>query len=108
MNKRRRQQVMEASEISRGRKLAKSCFDNYFKTGQCSPGSAEYQNYCEMFAGAMRNGEPITPHQVSLIDKVKEDKATPFYEGVCDFLLERIAEYQKPQMEKEKNSYGKV
>ena len=79
-------------EYVSGRTLAEKWFNHYLETGICSPGGAKSQIYCETVAGVIRNNEPITENTLEAITTVKKEKNNLFYDGVCDFLLEKMKE----------------
>ena len=82
-----------------GRTVAESCMNHTVTTGELNPGGSESQIYCETYALAIRAGETISERQVSLIRKVKKDKNTLYYDGICDLILERVETHQSGQKE---------
>lgn len=87
-----------SDEYGSGKNLAGKWFNHYLNTGTCNPGGSESQIYCEVVASVIRANEPITKEKSDLIRKIKEDKNTSFYDGVCDFLLEKIKEYSQSSL----------
>jgi len=78
-----------------GRTFAEKCFSHSLTTGEPNSGGAESQMYCEAVALAIRDGKPITQRRVDAINEVKRNHNNLFYRGLCEFLLEKIREYQR-------------
>lgn len=87
-----KQETIDKQDYELGRDLAEKCFNNYLETGQCLPGSSEYMIYCEIVAGAMSDNAPLEENMFLSVMNVQTEKNSPFYNGMCDFLLDQMVQ----------------
>ena len=82
-------------EYTFGKRFAKKYFNHYLETGECSPGGGESVIYCEAVASLLRDGRLITQRSINRVARMLRAKSSDYYDGVCDFLIEKMEEFRR-------------
>ena len=85
---RRSSKISVGNNYESGREYASSCYDRYVNTGYS--GATESAIYVEAVAKVIKDGSLQPELHTSLLKDLKRHKKTKFYDGIVDFLIEKI------------------